>query len=465
MRGRRRPGSQDRLAGRRPAAARRRPCRGRSTRPARCAGDGRVRRHPVRRPVARRRREVGRDAARHAGHDDQSVAEGLDIDAHPLAALDQAEGHGEPLVVEGLPRWTRRAARHASLQPAPPEDEGRVVVARELLGAVDASVEADVGLLAAGGHRPGLGEAALRRRREEPADPPALAASAQEQPAGEHEEEAGEDEERADHGPAAIGRRAVSCGPWPTSARREQATTRRNRPRDVGRDAIVAVSRFPGPFGSRPTVGCRGWPRSMAGRREGGVCRHRAVHRSSTALALLAGTPLTRAGSGRSGVEQRRRAAVARQRQLAAQQLGRGDDVAVGHAPQRPPGRVEGDGLHLALDEHVRQARASPAPRPAACPSGSSSAARRCGWRARRRRNPYLTTSSASLSQSRPSGSSKTGEARRAVQAPSGPSTRSSARHMRAGSPSGQASRDRRGCRCPRSGRRPRRAEPLPPQR
>jgi hypothetical protein len=67
-------------------------------------------------------------------------------------------------------------------------------------------------LLTAGGHRPGLGQAALWRRSEEPADPPALTALAQEQPAGEHEEEAGEDQEGADHVPGSIGQRAAGCG-------------------------------------------------------------------------------------------------------------------------------------------------------------------------------------------------------------------------------------------------------------
>ena len=135
-------------------------------------------------------------------------------------------------------------------------------------------------------------------------------------------------------------------------ALRLHATTRRNPPRDVGRDAIVAVSRFPSPFGSRPTVGRRHRSRVNAPPTDAGAARHRSIHHPST------GRPLTSAAPLRSWrVEREIRAAVRRERQRAADELRGRDDVAVGDPPADRASRVQRERLDLALDEQVRQPR------------------------------------------------------------------------------------------------------------
>ena len=77
-----------------------------------------------------------------ARHDHQAITQRLDVDGHaarPCSA--QAEGHRQALVVEGRPA----RATAALLEPAAAVDDGLAVVAGELLVAVDAAVEPDVG--------------------------------------------------------------------------------------------------------------------------------------------------------------------------------------------------------------------------------------------------------------------------------------------------------------------------------
>ena len=82
--------------------------------------------------------------------------------------------------------------------------------------------------------------------------------------------------------------------------RGSHAATRRNLPHDVGRDAIVAVSRFLGPFGSCPTVGRPCGPGQWPVRRWWCLQappRPPVVH---TAAAPRGRPPLTGAGCGHS---------------------------------------------------------------------------------------------------------------------------------------------------------------------